>query len=281
MISRFDVLRGLPANMVHIYVLKCQEGKYYVGKTNQTFKRFSAHSSGRGAKWTQKYKPIDLAHWYPDRKDSDETKITIQMMRKYGVNNVRGGPYTQVQMTKRQANNLENKIKSKSINKSVSKKKTLCKRCGRDTHTISKCYARRHTNGKPLIQKNNVNQKDFDDFLSVYAENRRLKAENKAVKLESDKAQKIIEKSEREIKEIESVKENNPDLMLYLLETFSEEENIDNLVKTVKNTSKLFKKSSKKIMKSVIPIKKKVKKTGKSVKKIGKENVKKGKKILR
>ncbi len=257
MISRFDVLRGLPANMVHIYVLKCQEGKYYVGKTNQTFKRFSAHSSGRGAKWTQKYKPIDLAHWYPDRKDSDETKITIQMMRKYGVNNVRGGPYTQVQMTKRQANNLENKIKSKSINKSVSKKKTLCKRCGRDTHTISKCYARRHTNGKPLIQK------------------------NKAVKLESDKAQKIIEKSEREIKEIESVKENNPDLMLYLLETFSEEENIDNLVKTVKNTSKLFKKSSKKIMKSVIPIKKKVKKTGKSVKKIGKEIVKKGKKILR
>ena len=235
MISRFDVLRGLPANMVHIYVLKCQEGKYYVGKTNQTFKRFSAHSSGRGAKWTQKYKPIDLAHWYPDRKDSDETKITIQMMRKYGVNNVRGGPYTQVQMTKRQANNLENKIKSKSINKSVSKKKTLCKRCGRDTHTISKCYARRHTNGKPLIQKNNVNQKDFDDFLSVYLAKHQDYL-NKAVKLESDKAQKIIEKSEREIKEIESVKENNPDLMLYLLETFSVY-NLWHLI-TVKNTSK-------------------------------------------
>ena len=72
--------------MVNIYVLELKGGKYYVGKTNHTFQRFNQHKTGSGAKWTQKHKVVDLFAFHKDMRDSDENKITIQMMKKYSIN---------------------------------------------------------------------------------------------------------------------------------------------------------------------------------------------------
>ncbi len=85
--------------MVNIYVLELQGNKFYVGKTDHTFQRFNQHKTGSGAKWTQKHEVKDLFAFHKDMNDSDENKITIQMMKKYGVRNVRGGSWTKVNMT--------------------------------------------------------------------------------------------------------------------------------------------------------------------------------------
>ena len=85
--------------MVNIYVLELKNGKYYVGKTNHTFQRLYQHKSGTGAKWTQKHKVIDLLEFHKNMKDSDENIITIRMMKKFGIQNVRGGSWTKVNMT--------------------------------------------------------------------------------------------------------------------------------------------------------------------------------------
>ena len=42
----------------YIYVLKLEQGKYYIGKTNNIKRRYMEHLQGSGASCTAKYKPL-------------------------------------------------------------------------------------------------------------------------------------------------------------------------------------------------------------------------------
>ena len=55
--------------MVYIYALKCQQNKYYVGKTTNPNIRLESHSNANGSAWTKKYKPIrvmELIKYFED-----------------------------------------------------------------------------------------------------------------------------------------------------------------------------------------------------------------------
>ena len=60
--------------MPTIYVLKCRNGKYYVGKTEKTaMKRYKEHAAGNGCAWTRKYRPIELVECtFGDKFDEDK-----------------------------------------------------------------------------------------------------------------------------------------------------------------------------------------------------------------
>ena len=77
-----------------VYVLECEDGKYYVGSTQNRKKRIEQHERGRGSKWTRLYKPIRVLREHK-RIPSEfllglESKITAECMLEFGVNNVRG-----------------------------------------------------------------------------------------------------------------------------------------------------------------------------------------------
>ena len=82
-----------------LYVLKLEEGKYYVGITSKTPEhRMQQHLNGfAGARWTKKYKPVelfykkDLGETTLERAQEYENKVTRKYMKEYGYNNVRGG----------------------------------------------------------------------------------------------------------------------------------------------------------------------------------------------
>lgn len=127
--------RLYPDLMVNIYVLKLERGKYYVGMTRHTVQRLTQHWDGDGSAWTRKYEMQDLLEWYPKKRESDENKITLQVMAKYGVRNVRGGDWCKVRMTKKEIAGLEKKVRS--LKKTPAKKKAkpkvakgYCIRCG-------------------------------------------------------------------------------------------------------------------------------------------------------
>ena len=44
----------------NIYILRCEGGRYYVGKSDNVMKRYQQHLSGSGSAWTRKYKPIAI-----------------------------------------------------------------------------------------------------------------------------------------------------------------------------------------------------------------------------
>lgn len=46
----------------YTYMLKCSDGTYYTGWTNQIRKRLFAHNSGKGAKYTKGRGPVKLVY---------------------------------------------------------------------------------------------------------------------------------------------------------------------------------------------------------------------------
>ena len=82
--------------MESLYVLQLEDNKWYVGKTADIAARFKQHASGKGSAWTKSYKPVKLVETRRLKDQFDENNTTKEYMKKYGVDNVRGGSYTQV-----------------------------------------------------------------------------------------------------------------------------------------------------------------------------------------
>ena len=82
--------------MEQLYVLELTNKKYYVGKTTDVMRRYEEHKSGQGSAWTSKYKPLKLLECKPLQSIHDENNTTKDLMKKYGIEHVRGGIYTQM-----------------------------------------------------------------------------------------------------------------------------------------------------------------------------------------
>lgn len=80
-----------------VYVLECEEGKYYVGSTQNRKRRWKQHERGRGSQWTRLYKPLRVIR--EEKRIPHkfllglESKITAECMLEFGVNNVRGSMF--------------------------------------------------------------------------------------------------------------------------------------------------------------------------------------------
>lgn len=82
-----------------LYVLALTSGKYYVGITTKTpERRFKEHATGfNGAAWAKKYKPLrildrkDLGVVPKSKAEEYESRVVRQYIKKYGIENVRGG----------------------------------------------------------------------------------------------------------------------------------------------------------------------------------------------
>tara|TARA_Y100000817_G_scaffold97925_1_gene76344 strand:- start:6372 stop:7004 length:633 start_codon:yes stop_codon:yes gene_type:complete len=82
---------------MYIYKLNLEEGKVYIGKTNNIKRRIEEHFSGKGSQVTKKFKPInyeilDVCDGYFSNKE--EQKYTNEYIKRLGYENVRGGKYT-------------------------------------------------------------------------------------------------------------------------------------------------------------------------------------------
>jgi hypothetical protein len=116
--------------MVFIYVLQLEQGKYYIGKTNNPQFRLESHFNSNGSEWTKLYKPIKVIAINPNCDDYDEDKITRQYMDKYGINNVRGGSFVSVKLEKSTIDLL------KQMSNGTNNK---CFICGKRDHFAKNC----------------------------------------------------------------------------------------------------------------------------------------------
>lgn len=116
--------------MVFIYAIKLEQGKYYIGKTNNPYFRLESHFNSNGSEWTKIYKPIKILEIIPNCDNYDEDKITRQYMDKYGINNVRGGSFVSVKLDKSTMETL-NKMSNGTNNR--------CFICGKFGHFAKDC----------------------------------------------------------------------------------------------------------------------------------------------
>tara|TARA_Y100000356_G_C11182440_1_gene247613 strand:+ start:106 stop:852 length:747 start_codon:yes stop_codon:yes gene_type:complete len=95
----------------NIYILKLQENKYFVGKTDNIEYIYHKHLNGTFSEWTKKYKPVLILEIIEDILN-DEDAYVIKYMNKYGIENVRGGSYNDEELSEEVIKNLNNKLKN-------------------------------------------------------------------------------------------------------------------------------------------------------------------------
>lgn len=124
-----------------IYILKLENNKYYVGVTNNLDKRLMDHMNGKGSEWTKKYKMKSLYKLIHDYNAFDEDRYTKEYMNKFGIENVRGGSYSNFYLTPEQRKLLIKELRTANDE---------CFKCGRNTHYSNKCYAKIDVNGEHI-----------------------------------------------------------------------------------------------------------------------------------
>ena len=117
------------ANLV-IYCLKLQHGKYYVGKTTNPMIRIAEHFDGYASEWTRIYRPLYVYTIIHNCDEFDEDKYTKMAMSHFGIDNVRGGSYSQVVIPRHVRAVLENEIRGAN---------NACFRCGQVGHFANTC----------------------------------------------------------------------------------------------------------------------------------------------
>lgn len=168
-----------------IYVLKLEQGKYYVGKTTTLDNRIIDHFTNNGSMWTKTYKPIEVIDTIDNIDDYDEDKYTKIYMDKYGIDNVRGGSYVTMILPEYQLLSLRKESCSSSnkcfkclkeghfanqcrasnvvndnIINNVITRPNGCLRCGRKNHCSIDCFAKTHVNGNYIT---NLSSSSDDD----------------------------------------------------------------------------------------------------------------------
>ncbi len=97
-----------------IYALLLFSNKYYIGKTNRNTiqLRFNQHKNKIGSEWTKLYEPIEIIESYETENQFEEDILTKKYMLKYGIENVRGGSYSNITLFDWQIKSLENEFLS-------------------------------------------------------------------------------------------------------------------------------------------------------------------------
>jgi len=116
--------------MINIYVLKLEQDKYYIGKSNNSNIRIEQHFLQNGSVWTKKYKPLEIIEILNNSDDFDENKYTLKYMELYGINNVRGSSFCNIILSKQDIDTI-----TKMIDCAMNK----CYICGSNNHFVANC----------------------------------------------------------------------------------------------------------------------------------------------
>ena len=67
----------------YMYVLRCGDGSFYTGMTNDVERRLSEHQSGHGGRYTRSHQPVALVGvWgYPDRSEAMSAEAHFKKLR--------------------------------------------------------------------------------------------------------------------------------------------------------------------------------------------------------
>jgi predicted GIY-YIG superfamily endonuclease len=128
--------------MPTVYVLQCEKNRYYVGKSDRPIEsRIREHFANNGSEFTRVYKPIRVIEVISNADVLDEDKYTKAYMIKHGIDRVRGGSYSMIELPD---------YKIQALRDELCTADNRCYRCMRKGHFGNNCYARTMIDGEPI-----------------------------------------------------------------------------------------------------------------------------------
>lgn len=135
----------------YFYVLLCEQGMIYVGRSVKPEERIIAHMDGCGAAWTKLYPPVDIIEMRKGGKYMEDM-LVLEYMELFGIDKVRGGSYVLPDLPDDHRMEIEGFMRHANFG-IPSEVRVLhllrkdCVRCGRDNHTVETCEAAKHRDG--------------------------------------------------------------------------------------------------------------------------------------
>lgn len=114
-----------------VYVLKLKEDKYYVGESSDIERRIWAHKNDNGSAWTKKYEVEERMNLIDIQNNYHELAQTLEMMKLYGIDNVRGSLFTKPFPLDR-----FDKIMAAQL---YCELHGYCRKCGSNEHFVGNC----------------------------------------------------------------------------------------------------------------------------------------------
>lgn len=192
-----------------VYILGCESNKYYVGKTFRTpEERFKEHlkpsSPQRTCSWTNMYAPVCIVNVIYQATNFTEDNVTKEMMMIYGIDNVRGGSYSNIHLFDYQVNALEQEFLTLD---------NKCYNCKKFGHLSSDCPL-----AKKITPKNKKRKASFDceEHKHKIEKKEDLNIEEEKEKLELFVIFQVLElffDKNSECKNIDKILDNTQDLV--------------------------------------------------------------------
>lgn len=96
-----------------LFIIKCQQEKYYLGLSNSFVSIFFTHyENHNNISWLNIYKPIQIVHIEHFFNFNKLNNSVIYYMFVYGIENVRGGSYTNINLSNQQYIEITQKIQN-------------------------------------------------------------------------------------------------------------------------------------------------------------------------
>ncbi len=67
--------------MWEVYIVRCSDGTFYTGITNNLEKRIQTHNCGKGAKYTARRRPVTLLYREASENRSTATKRELEIKK--------------------------------------------------------------------------------------------------------------------------------------------------------------------------------------------------------
>lgn len=70
--------------MNYTYIVRCSDGTYYTGWTNDIEKRVKTHNEGKGAKYTKTRRPVTLVYYesFQTKEEAMRREWEIKQMKR-------------------------------------------------------------------------------------------------------------------------------------------------------------------------------------------------------
>jgi len=173
--------------MEYIYILECQQNKFFIGKTYNIQIEYNEHLDGTFCDITKTFKPLSIHCIFDINSDININIIIGKYILKYGKENIYFLEESYINkkeiktIIKLKNNNCiceksDHWISTCSLNKKDDywqkiinrvfnnittdlKNNGICERCGRYGHKIDDCFAKKHIDG------NNISDENEYDFI--------------------------------------------------------------------------------------------------------------------